>query len=207
MTTDQASPRERFVTAAARLFAQRGYAATSVADIQLACGLTSGSGALYKHFRSKEALLHEVVGVHLATMRAGNESFQGHVPDDIEQALSFLVDAMWTSLQRDRDVLRVTLRDLADFPELLDRVWADLRANVYDVFAAWVRTQAERGTVQVTDPEATAAVLLASLTYLPILDSLIGHTPGDIDATRYRSAWVQHALATLTGQSCAQPAR
>jgi AcrR family transcriptional regulator len=38
--------RERLVQEATRLFAQRGYAATSVADIQLACGLTGGSGAL-----------------------------------------------------------------------------------------------------------------------------------------------------------------
>lgn len=204
MGSGQVSTRERFVSAAARLFAERGYSATSVADIQLACGMTGGSGALYKHFRSKEALLHEVIGGHLATMRAGTEWFREHVPDDIELALSFLADAMWTSMQRDRDVLRVTLRDLEDFPELLDRVWSELQANVFAVFASWVTTQVERGTARVADPEATAAVLLASLTHLPLLDTLVGHTPGDIDAQRYRSAWVHHAVATLTSSRTCQ---
>jgi hypothetical protein len=47
-------------------------------------------------------------------------------------------------------------------------------------------------------PEATMGVLLASLTYRPILDALIGHTPGDVDAARFRTAWVRHAVATLT---------
>lgn len=47
------------------------------------------------------------------------------------------------------------------------------------------------------DPDATAAVLLASLTYYPILNALIGHPPGDIDADRFTEAWVQHAAATL----------
>ena len=32
----------------------------------------------------------------------------------------------------------------------------------------------------------------------PILDALIGHTPGDVGADRYASAWQRHAKATLT---------
>lgn len=40
-----------------RLFAERGYQAVSVADIQVAAGMTAGSGALYKHFPTKQALL------------------------------------------------------------------------------------------------------------------------------------------------------
>ncbi len=199
MTSTRAGvARQRLVTEAARLFAERGYAATSVADIQQACGLTGGSGALYKHFPSKRALLEEVIGVHLSTMREGNELFLGQDPDDLEQALGFLADAMWASMRRDRDILRVTLRDLDEFPDLLDRVWTELKANIYDAFADWLETQADRGTVHVDDPEASAAVLLSSLTYPSILSTLIGHFPGDLDAARYRAAWVQHAISSLT---------
>src|SRR5712672_1878648 len=90
-----------------------------------------------------------------------------------------------------------TLRDLDAFPELLDRVWAALLANVYDIFAAWLDDQNTRRGTPIVDAPATAAVLLASLTYAPILDALIGHIPADIDHARYRSAWVapraQHA--------------
>ncbi len=56
------------------------------------------------------------------------------------------------------------------------------------------------GTIHVTDPDATAAVLLVSLTYYPILNVLIGHPPGDIDADRFTEAWIQHATATLANE-------
>jgi AcrR family transcriptional regulator len=189
--------RGRFVTEAARLFSAQGYAATSVADIQLACGLTGGSGALYKHFPSKRRLLEEVIGTHIATMRAGSQSFGEQLPDDLAEALRWVARAVWAGMQRDQQALRVTLRDLDNFPELLDEIWAEIRANVYGQFTRWLRDQMDRGTVRVADPAATAAVLLASLTYHPILDTLIGHTPGDIDAGRFADAWVQHAVATL----------
>src|SRR2546427_673682 len=58
--------RDQLVDAAIDLFSTKGYAATSVADIQTACGLTAGSGALYKHFSSKEELLREVLRRHAA---------------------------------------------------------------------------------------------------------------------------------------------
>lgn len=193
--------RERFIDVAARLFAERGYAATSVADIQTALGLTAGSGALYKHFPSKHALLEEVVGIHLDTMRSANAEFAARVPADLQQALEFIVDAVWAGMQRDHAVLRVLLRDLDAYPDLLDEVWAAIRDNVYAGFTAWLRAQSNNGTITVEDPEATGAVLLASLTYRPILHALIGHTPGDIDTPRYRAAWVRHAQATLTSMT------
>ena len=49
--------RERIVDEAMRLFSQHGYAATSIAKIEAAAGLTPGAGGLYHHFKSKEAVL------------------------------------------------------------------------------------------------------------------------------------------------------
>ncbi len=192
------SSRQRFVEVAARLFAERGYSATSVADIQTAAGVTAGSGALYKHFATKRALLEEVVGTHLRTMQSGDTELLMTLPADLESALGLIVDAVWAGMRRDRAVLRVLLRDLDAHPDLLDRLWEAVRVNVYDLFTTWLRALAEAGMVIVDDPEATGAVLLASLTYSPILEVLIGHTPGDVDATRFRAAWIGSAVATLT---------
>lgn len=55
-------PRDRKVTiidAAARLFAQRGFAAVSIDEIGAEVGISGP--AIYRHYRSKEALLSEVV--------------------------------------------------------------------------------------------------------------------------------------------------
>jgi len=190
--------RDRFVTEAARLFAEQGYAATSVADIQLACGLTGGSGALYKHFRSKRALLEAVIDTHITTMRESSRSFADRLPGDLAGDLWLIARTVWAGMERDRQVLRVMLRDLDDFPDVLAAIWGEVRADVYDEFTRWLTTQSERGAVCVTDPAATAAVLLASLTYYPILHTLIDRTPGDLDAERFCAAWLEHALTTLT---------
>lgn len=207
MEKQAGAARDRIVTEAARLFAAQGYAATSVADIQLTCGLTAGSGALYKHFRSKRDLLEAIIDTHITTMRDGNQSFAAQLPDDLTGALRMTAQAVWAGMQRDHQALRVMLRDLDDFPELLESLWSEVRANVYDEFARWLRTQADRGTIHVADPEATAAVLLASLTYYPILKTLIGHPPGDIEADRFAEAWVQHAALTLDADRESQPGK
>jgi AcrR family transcriptional regulator len=74
--------RETLLREARRLFAERGYAATSVADVQAAAGLAPGSGALYKHFPSKRALLEAAL--------ARPAELPASLPDDAEPALASL---------------------------------------------------------------------------------------------------------------------
>lgn len=62
---------------------------------------------------------------------------------------------------------------------------------------AWLDAQHERGRIQAGDTAATAAVRVASLTYYWVLQSLIGHSPGDIELDAYLTAWVDSAVATL----------
>ncbi len=56
----KAQTRERIVRSAGRVFRQRGFAATGVADVMHDAGLTHGG--FYAHFPSKEALFATVVG-------------------------------------------------------------------------------------------------------------------------------------------------
>jgi AcrR family transcriptional regulator len=54
-----APTRQRILNAALDLFFKQGFAATSVKEITLAAGITQG--AMYKHFASKEELLHTLI--------------------------------------------------------------------------------------------------------------------------------------------------
>jgi len=54
-----AATREEIVSAALRLFAQRGFASASIADIADAAGITKG--AIYWHFDSKDALFKAIL--------------------------------------------------------------------------------------------------------------------------------------------------
>ena len=59
--------RERIVTAASGLFAERGFAGTSIRDISDALGLTKA--ALYYHFASKEEILRAIVDQPISAIR------------------------------------------------------------------------------------------------------------------------------------------
>ncbi len=50
----------RIKEAALGLFAERGFARTSVGAIEEAAGLAPRAGAFYRHFESKEALFEEL---------------------------------------------------------------------------------------------------------------------------------------------------
>jgi AcrR family transcriptional regulator len=189
--------RDRMVEAGMTLFGERGYDATSVADIQVACGLTAGSGALYKHFPSKQALLAEGLHRYVASVRRSRDGLMEILPDDPRQALEMIADAVAAAMAGDSPVIRVVLRDLERFPDLLADLWDGLLAALYVEIANWLRALQDRGRIAVTDPAATAAVLLASLTYYRILEALIARTPGDVDLPAFLAAWVDSAVATL----------
>ena len=57
---DNVNTRDRIKAAALPLFAEQGFAATSIAAIERAAGLAPRAGAFYRHFASKEALFEEL---------------------------------------------------------------------------------------------------------------------------------------------------
>ncbi|MEV4159985.1 TetR/AcrR family transcriptional regulator [Nonomuraea dietziae] len=189
--------RDRLLTEAVRLFASKGYDATSVADIQVACGLTAGSGALYKHFPSKGALLEAAVQRNLELMTLRNRETVAEAPADPREALRLMASVVWSVIEGDRDLIRIMLREYHGFSELFERMWQSVIATLYREAAQWIRAQG----ADVADPEATAAVLISSLTYYPLLNILIGHTPGDLEADRFLDAWVEHAVRSLEAGS------
>jgi AcrR family transcriptional regulator len=195
--TTQGVTRERILTEAMRLFSSRGYDGTSVADIQAACGLAPGSGALYKHVPSKRALLEYAVRRDLETMAQRRAHAVADLPDDPREALRLLADVVWTVMDSERDLIRIMIREFDGFPELFEQMWQGVLANVYRECSKWITMLCAQGRADVADPGATSAVLIASLTYYPILDMLIGHVPGDVEPRQFRAAWLDHAVTAL----------
>ncbi len=189
--------KQRLLTEAIRLFSEHGFRATSVAQIQEACGLTGGSGALYKHFSSKRQLLEAALTTFLDDLDRSATALEDAVEADIPVALGQIATTVWEVMGSQRMISRVILRDLEQLPDLLDRVWDRMMDQVYETFGAWIKARADRGDVVVDDPAATAAVLLASLTYFQLLDDLIDRSPGNVERERYLQSWLHSALATL----------
>jgi AcrR family transcriptional regulator len=179
---------ERILREAMRLFAERGYERTSIADIQAAAGLAPGSGALYKHFPSKEAVLTAGMDEFLEGGERARELIR-EVPGTAEEALAVLGHAAMRMLHDDRDVLRIMYRELEQFPELRERMRERRMQATYAALADWLRERAARGELRVDDPEAAAAVLLGAITSFKVFQALLGEPPAGLDDDRFVRAW------------------
>lgn len=192
----QPGTRERLLDAAIKLFADQGYAETSIADIQRECGLAAGSGALYKHFASKRELLDAATVRYVQRLAEYPVRFDAEPTGNAEQALRRVATMIWDGIDDNALLLRVIFRE-PGFPDLADQLWTAVTENAYGRFAGGLRAAVEEGVLAIADPEAAAAVLVASLAYYPMVSMLIGHTPGEIDRDRYLDAWISHAQAVL----------
>lgn len=182
--------RARILDSALRLFAEQGYSATSVADVQAASGLSAGSGALYKHFPSKEALL--VAGierelVHLDAVRVAFELVPpiGLFADELEILGRFIL----LELSAERDLLRILLKDADRFPKILAAAHDRLIAPMYAEFARWLGGHLD-GTADV-DVDAVAAVALGAILQYRASEVLLGGPPAGVDEERFLQSWVR----------------
>jgi AcrR family transcriptional regulator len=191
------SGRDRLLAAALRLFAAKGYSATSVADIQRASGLAPGSGALYKHFASKRELLEAAVTHRIDSIVAAREEFDAGQPGSVEQAVRTAGQLIWSNLNQSEDLLKVMLREPEELGDLDEKTWQVITDNAYQRFADELASSNRSGRTSIPDPEAAAAVAIASLSYAATLQALSGRLPGNVDEDRYFEAWVDQTVSVL----------
>jgi TetR/AcrR family transcriptional regulator, transcriptional repressor for nem operon len=83
-----ASTRQQIVEAADRLFYERGFEATSFADIAAAVGLSRGN--FYYHFKTKDEILQSVIVQRLSNTRMMLEAWESEGGDPADRIRSFI---------------------------------------------------------------------------------------------------------------------
>src|SRR6201999_2218203 len=104
----------RLVAEAMRLFSQQGYRATSISQIEKAAGLVPGCGALYNHFKTKDALLVAGIDRQLDRRRAMHDIsalFAGQ--GDLRTELTLLGRYLISVLDQESELLQVAARSTA----------------------------------------------------------------------------------------------
>jgi AcrR family transcriptional regulator len=134
--------RERLMTEAMRLFSTKGFEATSVSQIEAAAGLSPGSGALYRHFESKEALLGAGIDRQLDRRRAMHDIralFAGLA--DLRSELTVLGRYLLTVIDQELELLQIAARTPAGLSPRLDTAYTafidGLTAELADWIGAW----------------------------------------------------------------------
>jgi AcrR family transcriptional regulator len=157
--TTQAPTRERLVTEAMRLFSDKGFEATSVSQIEAAAGLAAGSGALYRHFKSKDALLSAGIDRQLdrrAAMADIRALFAGL--GDLHSELTVLGRYLLTVIDHETELLQIAARTPAGLSERLDTAYAALFNTLTDELHGWITAWAPRASPEQTGVLATLGV-------------------------------------------------
>jgi AcrR family transcriptional regulator len=198
----QRSTRERIVSEALRLFAERGYAATSVAEIEAASGLSPGAGGLYRHFRSKEEVLAAAVREHITrTSQQISATFQrapGLRERPLADRLRLAAAAGLAKMREEADLIRVLFRDLDKFPNLVAEMREGIVNPLYDMISKWLAAQPEMADRD-ADWDAIALTLGGSIVNYWLAADALHEPPQRVDETRFIDAWTALGMG-LAGQ-------
>jgi AcrR family transcriptional regulator len=190
--------RERIVRAARRLFAEHGYRGTSVGDIEAAAGLSPRSGALYKHFPSKQAVLEAVVAEHTEVVERIRSQLQLMPLGDLRAELTLIARWSLAELRREHELTRIVMKEGDRFPELAATFRDAIVVRGHRAASEWVAEYAARHGVQVEDPEALGSLVIDSLVGYTLEELLFGPShPTGVDEDRFIAAWVQATEATV----------
>jgi AcrR family transcriptional regulator len=147
MATDT---RERILDAALDLFAEEGFQGTTISAVERRVGLTAGTGSFYRHFPSKEALLHAAVDREVARCMTDISTARQSLPaldDPLEQRVAMLEIAL-RDLRRFDRLFRLMLTDGDRVPELRDAITTALQGP---------------GTMLTWEDDPTTVLVLAAL--------------------------------------------
>ncbi|MFB4318926.1 TetR/AcrR family transcriptional regulator [Actinomadura sp. 21ATH] len=197
MTT---STRERIVSESLRLFADRGYAATSVAEIEAAAGLSPGAGGLYRHFRSKEEVLASAIREHIERTRRQISDVLEHASAyeerPLEIRLRMTCQVGLAKMREEQDLVRVLFRDLDQFPNLVAEMREGIVNPLYDGIATWLSEQPEFQGVD-EDWPAIASILGGAVVNYWLANESMYEPPSRIDEDRFVASWARLGLGLL----------
>jgi AcrR family transcriptional regulator len=130
---DAGDRREVILAEAAKLFARKGVSATTVREIGDAAGILSGS--LYHHFRSKEAIVDEILRLYLDDLQRSYAEVLGQ-REDPKDGLAGLIGASFRAIEGHRDACEIYQNDF-NYLSSLPR-FAYLKKSAAALQKAWV---------------------------------------------------------------------
>ena len=128
--------RLQLLSAAERLFAERGFLAVRLEDIGAAAGVSGP--AIYRHFPNKESMLVELLVGISARLLAGARDVSGRSPD-AATALDGLIDFHLDFVLGEPDLIRIQDRDLAHLPAAAERQVRKAQRQYVEVWVVVLR--------------------------------------------------------------------
>ncbi len=179
--------RDRLLEAALGIFAKQGYAGTTVSELERAVGLTPGSGALYRHFDSKEALLLAAVRAYHTRMKVLCDEVRAKgAAKNAHTELTRILDALAMFLSEERPMVEVA--GASDLPAAVRAAIGDSWDEGYQLVADAFR----RYGFGHDEAQAAAVACLGSLAHYVLQEMAVGTAPNGVDGYQFVIYWLDH---------------
>jgi AcrR family transcriptional regulator len=153
---------------------------------------------LYRHFRSKGDVLQAALRRGLDRMQTSPALRHATTPAERLDALASVAAAAQQTITDNADLVRLMLVEADAVPDMTDELWVRNLAFAHQIMGQALRASADDAGTEIDDPEAISAVLLAALSYAPVMEILLGRPPGGMDPSRMRDAWFRLSRAVFT---------
>jgi AcrR family transcriptional regulator len=184
--------RERIINEAMRLFAERGFAGTSVGEIERAAGLAPRAGGLYKHFMSKQEVLEAGIERNVSEIERLRPTMETLPLGDLRAELALIGGWGLEALANEMPLVKVVQKDGDRFPELAaafrDRIVAPAQAQG----AAFV-SRLLGDALDEHEVAAIAALARLALVGYRVEEAMFG--PREVSEDEFLEAWVDMLMA------------
>lgn len=177
-----APTRDRILDAAWSRFVRQGFAGTTVTQIEADAELAAGSGSFYRHFRSKEDVLQEVVDREVERIDRDRDVGPEltDVGGDVRVALALDFQRRLTNLRRMQPLMALVGREHehlgASREHLRELLVARNLGMRSERLAEWMGT----GAIPARDANTLAATILCALTGYHLSLGFFGTPSGGI---------------------------
>jgi len=183
LTAKGRQTREAIELAARKLFAERGFHGTTLADITSAAGRSTA--VFYRYYDDKEDLLAALAEsfLHDVVMPSGLSVHLPESPDDTK-FFSAVVTGYWNMFKQSIGIM-IAVNQLADNKARFADVQNEFRRFGIDMVAASVRRAQEQGFAAELNPDHTGAaiaLLFENFTVVSLRPSGLGLQISDTDA-------------------------
>jgi len=161
--------RQRIIEAAARVFAEKGYARATTRALAAAAGVNEVT--LFRHFGNKQGLFAAVTEQYAGP--AVTTALKAQLTGDYHRDLLTVGSQLMQVLLERREVLRMMLCEASHFPEV-QAVMVQNPRQIRRMLARYLQQQIERGQVRSLHPEATAQAFAGMLFSYAIMWEILG---------------------------------
>lgn len=156
------SRRAALLQVARQIFSQKGYHSTSIDDLIESAGVARGT--FYLYFESKRAIFEELLDGLFATLASTVHRIDvspGAAPP-IDQ-VSAIVERIFATLDENRELARILLREAVGLDEDFDRKLEDFYGRIERMIASALRTGMTLGVVRTLDAEIVSRCILGAV--------------------------------------------